>query len=93
MKVIPSNEAQLSSVKSAKEAAQLQGRLAVFDEYEQTALKEKTVEDLPFIDLQEMLEYFQWQASGDASDLEVRFNSELQALEKVFIDNLIGKRS
>ncbi|KAJ3042939.1 Exocyst complex component 1 [Rhizophlyctis rosea] len=35
----------------------------------------------PLIDLDEVLEDFNWQASGNAADLEARLTSELQALE------------
>lgn len=39
-----------------------------------------------WIDLDIMLQDFQWDVGGDASALEQRFIMELQALEKVHID-------
>jgi hypothetical protein len=54
------------------------------ENFDQMDKKDKlNISDLPSIDLDLMLSDFNWQASGDASALEARLISELQALEKV----------
>jgi hypothetical protein len=54
-----------------------------FDDFEKK--DKRTADELPWIDLDIMLNDFNWQASGDASALEARLITELQALEKVYL--------
>lgn len=64
-----------------------QSFMETFDEYDKK--EKKNFDDLPWIDLDIMLNDFNWKASGDASALEARLISELQALEKANVHDII----
>ncbi|KAI8903121.1 exocyst complex component Sec3-domain-containing protein [Gorgonomyces haynaldii] len=57
--------------------------------FEEEQIAQKTVEELPQIDLDLMLNDFNWQASGDAAALEERLITELQALEAANVHDII----
>ncbi|KAI8811526.1 exocyst complex component Sec3-domain-containing protein [Cladochytrium replicatum] len=56
---------------------------------EDISVEKTTTVDSQAIDLEEVLSGFNWEAGGDAADLELRLNAELQALEAANVHAII----